>query len=356
MRGCRPATWLLLAGAGAAALGGCASIGPQRMGVDRSDYSNHLRETNKEQLLLNIVALRYGDAPLFLEVSSVISQYTREGQVSGGLDLGPAADAPEGNIGASVLLRETPTITYTPLTGDRFARSMLSPISPAALLGMIEAGWAPELLFRLAVRSINGVSNGGRDPIFASPESPEFDPMLAALGRLQRSRAVVTHVERGENARFTAAMRLSPALSDADRADIAYLRQVLNLRGDVPGEYDIVFGAAQTDPRQLAIGTRSMFEIFSEMAHGVEVPEEDIASSRAMPTADPGSGDPMIRIRSGAAHPADAHAAVRYRGRWFWIDGSDSRSKRMFLVAQILLSLNDTSPGTNAPLVTIPAG
>ena len=62
----------------AATLAGCTSIGVQRVGIDRTDYTRQLRQSDKEQLLANIVALRHGDAPMFLEVSSVISQYSRE--------------------------------------------------------------------------------------------------------------------------------------------------------------------------------------------------------------------------------------------------------------------------------------
>lgn len=336
---------------------GCSSIGAQRLGIDRADYSTHLRETNKEQLLLNIVAMRYGDAPLFLEVSSVISQYTREGSLNANVRIDPKPDIDDkGGIGGSVLLRETPTITYAPLSGERFSRSLLAPLPPASLLAMIEAGWPPELLFQLAARAINGVSNGSRDPLFARPADPEFDRVLAALGRLQRSSAMVMHITRGgDKEGFTAIASLAPGLTDTDRADLAYIVKTLHLPGGGGNDLKVVFAEAQTAPDQLAIGTRSMFEIFSEMAQGVEVPEGDQA--RAMPT--PGEavyGEPLIRIRSGAQRPPDAHVAVRYRARWFWIDGTDTRSKRAFLLAQILLSLNDSSGNANAPLVTIPTG
>ena len=131
------AKWLLAATL--IGLSGCTNIGVQRIGIDRSDYTARLRESNKEQLLLNIVAIRYGDAPLFLEVSSVISQYTREGSARGRRPhIDPSPDDQRGEIGGSILLRETPTVTYTPLTGDRFARGMLAPIPPTSLLALIE--------------------------------------------------------------------------------------------------------------------------------------------------------------------------------------------------------------------------
>ena len=340
--------------AGAALLAGCTSIGAQRMGIDRADFSNHLRTTNKEQLLTNIVALRYGDQPLFLDVSSVISQYSREGTLHGDMKLGPVNVPEEGSVGGTVLLRETPTITYTPLSGDRFARSILSPISPVALMSMIGSGWSADYLLLLSARSINGVSNGGWDELVTLEADPDFDRVLAAMGRLQRSRALVFHIDRGEGTSFTSRVQLSQTLTDAQRADVEFLIRMFKVpagRGDIP----IVFGPAKTAPRQLAIGTRSLFEILLELAHGVEIPNG--SQQQAMPTSSLAAGrKPLIRIRSGADKPIAPHVAIRHNGYWYWIDGNDSASKRTFLMAQILLSLNDTSGGASGPLVTVPVG
>ncbi len=154
--------------------------------------------------------------------------------------------------------------------------------------------------------------------------------------------------------RYSVTGRIASAMSDTDRADIAFVRNTLAIHqaGDA---MRIVFAENASAPDELAIGTRSMFEIFSEMAQGVEVPPAD--GSRATPTTPSEThGEPLIRIRSGSPRPTDAHAAVRYRGYWFWIDGDHVASKRMFLVAQILLSLNDTSGSASAPVVTIPTG
>lgn len=300
--------------------------------------------------------MRYGDAPLFLEVSSVISQYTREGQLRAELPISPPSGDADGNIGGSLLLRETPTITYTPLAGDRFSRSLLAPIPPASLLAMVEAGWSAGALFRIAVRSINGVRNGSRNPLFADDGDPEFDALVAALARLQRDRGIVLHVQRGEQGRYTAEATIPQDLGPQARTDLEYLVRILRLPGDARHPLAIIFAADQTAPRQLAIGTRSMFEIFSEMSQGVELPPGD-REGRATPAAHGIEGaEPLIRIHSGSQRPSDAHAAVRHRGHWFWIAGDDEPSKRMFLIAQILLSLNDTTSGANAPLVTIPSG
>jgi hypothetical protein len=64
-----------------AGLSGCASIGPATVAQDRFDYVTAISDSWKSQMLFNLVKLRYGDAPVFLDVASVINQYLVEGSV-----------------------------------------------------------------------------------------------------------------------------------------------------------------------------------------------------------------------------------------------------------------------------------
>ncbi|MEN6497160.1 MAG: hypothetical protein ABFD16_22930, partial [Thermoguttaceae bacterium] len=48
-------------------LAGCAGITPQKIPVDRLEYGQVVAESWKRQTLLNVVRLRYGDAPMFLD-------------------------------------------------------------------------------------------------------------------------------------------------------------------------------------------------------------------------------------------------------------------------------------------------
>lgn len=324
-------------------LTGCASLGSQRIGIDRSDYTQRLRDSEKSQLLSNIVALRFGDAPLFLNVTSVISQYTRESSGTIDVTLSPASDSDGGTAHGGLLLRETPTVTYTPVSGERFAHTMLAPMPPASVLAMMEAGWASDDLLRITVRTINGVSNASHSTLFEQPSDGRFDQVAGAMRRLQRDGAVSIRVKQNDKS-FSGTARLAPTLSDADRADLDLLGKLLGFKF-VGGQIDIVFASRAANPSELAITTRSMFEVLSEMGQGVDLTGDGAFNPKA-----------LIRVHSGGQAPADSHVAVKYKGRWFWIANDDQVSMRAFLLTQVLLSLNDQEGASRAPLVTIPAG
>src|SRR5689334_22802735 len=56
--------------------GGCASIGTASIRPDRFHYNEAGAESSKEQLLLNLVRLRYGEPIYFLDIGSMLSQRT----------------------------------------------------------------------------------------------------------------------------------------------------------------------------------------------------------------------------------------------------------------------------------------
>lgn len=47
---------------------GCTRLGPQTIPRDRMDYSAGVGDSWQQQQLLNVVKLRYADAPVFLDV------------------------------------------------------------------------------------------------------------------------------------------------------------------------------------------------------------------------------------------------------------------------------------------------
>jgi hypothetical protein len=113
-------------------------------------------------MLVNMVKLRYGDTPTFLDVASVINQYSVESQVDLRLTWADPITAGLTNsqtAGGAARYIDRPTITYSPITGEKFARSLMTPIPPAAILSLIQANYPVDLVLRLCVHSINGIRN-----------------------------------------------------------------------------------------------------------------------------------------------------------------------------------------------------
>lgn len=61
---------------------GCASIGPGTVIRERFDYVTCISEYRKGQMLLNLLKVRYGDGPVFMDAASLINAYEVTGDVS----------------------------------------------------------------------------------------------------------------------------------------------------------------------------------------------------------------------------------------------------------------------------------
>ena len=109
-------------------------------------------------MLVNTVKLRYGDTSAFLDIASVISQYSIENQVDGRYFWSPTK--PPGDTqqaGGAVKYTDRPTITYSHLSGEKFARSLMRPIPPAGIWSLIQGGYPVDLVLMFCVHSVNGV-------------------------------------------------------------------------------------------------------------------------------------------------------------------------------------------------------
>jgi len=347
----------LLIGFGIAILGaGCRSIGPDSVSRDRFDYSLAISESVKNQLLLNMVRMRYGDMPVFVDVSSVISQYMLENDISYGFGWTYPPTVRSPSVGGISRFAERPTITYTPLTGEKFTKSMLTPIPPSAIIFFIQSGRSVDAVFYLCVQSINGINNR-QDAAFRSvPMNPDFAELLTKMRRIQQSGRIEMRTQTDEKKQttlFCFSKDVSPEIAE----DRAWVKQKLGLNPQA-SEFKVVYGsAAQQD--EIAIQSRSVMEILTQQASSIDIPADDLKHNRAYAVAkteDPLAERMNIHIRSGKEKPADAFVSISYRGKWFWIEDTDFKSKQIFSSLLILLSMMESDRGANQPVITVPTG
>ena len=337
----------------------CGTIGPTSVTRDRTDYTDAVATSWKEQTLHNIVRLRYGDAPVFLDVSSLISQYQLEGVVNaaGTLYTGAPPTSNSVTLGAAGRYIERPTVTYTPVQGEKFTRSLLRPIPPAALFQLVQAGYPVDLVFQLTVRSINQVYNRSSRAFTKRDADPRFYAVLDALRRIQTSEAVGFRIEK-RGAEDAAIIGFRGNVPPAVEQDIRFVRETLGLDPDA-SEFTLAFGAVQRNDREIAMLSRSMFEILLELGAGAVVPARHVEEGRTSPnlTMPPNASPrdaPLVAIRSSADRPQRAFTAVQYRDQWYSIDDRDLRSKGIFTFLMLLFSLAEAGAAPQAPLVTIP--
>ncbi len=351
----------VVAALGLTILCGCRSIGPQTVARDRFEYSASISESWKRQALLNIVKLRYLDPPIFVDVGQIVAGYSLETGFSAGGSF-PETTTFGGNtatLGGSVRFTDRPTITYTPLTGNKFVKALMTPLPPDAVFFTVQSGYAADAVFGAAVGAMNGLNNQESNIAGVAPPDAGFIRALELLRKIQLSGAVGMRIEPDAQKEPTTLVTFrSKNISDQTAADLRELRQLLQLDPDAT-EFKLVFGATASNDKELAILTRSLLHIMNTMAVQVEVPAEHITEGRATPGFDSGAQAPdrqrLVRIRSSKEKPADSFVAIRYRDHWFWIDDRDLKTKRAFAFIMMLFTLSETGEKENLPLITIPA-
>ena len=267
-------------------LSACTSLGHRKVPGDRFNYNAAIVQSRNEQMLLNLVRLRYLEIPDFLAVSSVITSYNYDGSVGvastradGNSDIVP--DTLRGN--ANLAYAERPTITYTPLAGQEFAQRMFKPIPVEAVFSLGHAGWPVDILMSITLQRMNDVENMGFGQV-PSPgdldKAQQFEREKEKLQRFQRvlqlmmllvgNEALEVQQVKGEESTLSH-LHFKRDLPVGLQRLVDELKRELNLD---PGRntFRVTKRMTERDADEITIQSRSLMSIMSFLSRGIDVP------------------------------------------------------------------------------------
>jgi len=341
-------------------LTGCTHLGPKTIPVDRFDYSTAIADSWKQQTLLNIVKLRYMDLPVFVDVASIVSGYSIQTGVSVNGTLS-SEKAIQGNFvaaGGSAIYTDRPTITYVPMTGEKFLRGLMTPIDPKNIFFMLQSGYPADFLLGLTVESLNGVRNRSTAAGAMREADPDFMRALELMREVQAAGGVGMRVEEDKAKGSTAVLFFRRDDLPADIVEkSAEIRRLLKLSAESP-KFVLAYSPVRGAENELAVNSRSLLQIMAAFASYLDLPEAHLKDHSGVPAfenSSPEARGSKVRIHSGRDKPATAFAAVRYREHWFWIEDGDWQTKRALTAVMFFFTLAETGDAGKLPLITIPA-
>ena len=339
-------------------LGPRATLGPGAIVRGRGLYNQVISDTNNQQTLQLIVRSRYGEPTGLLSVASVTANMRTTATANSEFGVGPSANY-QGNLvplALGLAYEENPTIAYTPVQGERYAKSLLSPIGLDMLVLLLSMERAPHQLLAILVRQVNGLQN----PMYGSPQaSAAFQDSVALLARLENA-GQATWTSTKDSAFELVIHDYAPA----NRNEVRDLLRTWGLPASLAqGDRDIVLpvnlAVGKVTKPELNVQTRSIYDLIDIAANSVEVPPEHVAQGLADPGLEelsPFRGG--LRIQSSSSYPStDVLVAVRHSGYWFFISADDGPSKLAFRLLQMLIGMRmvEGTPQTT-PTLTIPVG
>ena len=161
-----------------------ATLGPGSIIRGRGLYSEVITRTSNEQTLRGIVHIRYGESVGLLTVVSITASLKLATSASAQFGIGSSSSF-EGNLiplSTGIAYEESPTISYTPVTGELHARKLLSPIGLDTLVLFARMERSLEAIMGLLLKQVNGLRNSLRGE---AGERTAFHRAIHLLARLQ---------------------------------------------------------------------------------------------------------------------------------------------------------------------------
>ena len=396
---------------------GC-SQGPAALKSDRASYDIALQRSENEQLLLNLVRIRYREEVSFLTVSSVSAhfRYTISPDFFVRLNEGMGNVFGLGSDNSLYEVSEEPTITYSPLQGDDFANRIATEIDTETIALLFRGNWSMETLMRLTIERIGHLHNfptGPGNTGWTKESYEKFIQLVALLQQLQDDAGVrfVTQYRKGlvvadaipaeglSAAAHILARKENHTLSRAKDGTFEIrkpARPVLVMEAACPNKEaaDTVNSSLRIQPEQkplpdgrvvermaitrfgdlytqdleelglavVPVQVRSFLSVLYYVAAGIDVPDSHVKKGIVKTYRDVEGNivdrraltKDLLDVKSSLVRPSSAYVAVSYRGRWFYIDDADVPSKDTIALLGLIFALHTKEVGQSEPVLTLP--
>ena len=336
--------------------GGC-TLGPSSVQRDRVSYGEALAQSTREELLRNIVRLRYLESPAFLNVASVVTSYSITADFRGGgnWNISPVPTS-AANASGGVSINDRPTISYSPMGGADFAKAYLRPIPLDAVLALMQSGAPVDFLAPRILQTINDSWNADHSGVIDVDADPKFIELISLLARMQDEGEILIHAVDDVSPQSGAIAILTLRSWGTPESDERVSRTRDLLGGNASqSDFRVMASQGRPEPGNVNMTTRTMLQVLTEASSYVQVSPEDVAAGivrRGMP--DDADRLHAMVIHSGPMKPEDAYVAVKHRQRWFWIDDADPDAKQEFLSLVIMTTLANAQDHATGPILTIP--
>ena len=296
---------------------GC-TMHTQAIRRDFADYNETIHYNNSQQMLLNLVRLKYRETPLFMEVGALSASYDASGSLEFGAGRISDAGVVNGRVGGSFSAR--PTITYTPLSGEMYVRRVLAEIDPETFILLVHSGWPIDSLCQVMTEKIMDFRNNEDEETY-----PAFLELVQTLAEAQDE----------DRLRFL------------QEEDEHMVMEITTTRGD------LFAGRRTTESRSYLVPLerfmfRSLLDLMFFLGKNTDVPEDQLDQVRS------GRTNGWMHIRYHKHEPEDAVVAVRHNGYYFSIARNDIRSKDTFALLKLLFAIQAGDVKTVQPILTLP--
>lgn len=347
-------TFFLLPG-----LSGCV-VGPASISMGRPVYNEVINRTEDEQLLNIIVRDRYDETFGILRVASVTANIRVSANVRG--ETGLSRTLREDYAGELVPLsgglayEDNPTISYIPLSGEDTMLRLLTPLTIDEARMLAKSLRRPSyVFFNVGIKSINGLTN----PLVTknAKDAKSFLRAVKLVYQLEEAGVLLPGRDPDGGAVW--------AIMTGDSEHAGRIRELLELLGitESPSDGRLVLPLRISpyghSSDAVYFETRSVLDILRTAGACIQIPESHLKAGVVAPVAETEVLADFMQIRTSRTRPGgQGTVAVNYRGWWYYVDDTDTNSKRTFtfLRTMVALRLREQGKERGSPVLTIPVG